>query len=176
MRKFGVFLIIVVLFFSVGCSKTTDKQPKPEIGKKEQIVQEVKVTIQRMHVDGDHLTRVQVTRKKEETAAKTALLALLELPSDKNYFNPIANSTIKLLSFVVQENGIAVVNFNEELKKIKGGSLFEQLFIGSIVNTLTENQEIKAVKILVEGKPIETLTGHLDLTEPLKRNENLLHK
>ena len=77
---------------------------------------------------------------------------------------------------MVQENGIAVVNFNEELKKIKGGSLFEQLFIGSIVNTLTENQEIKAVKILVEGKPIETLTGHLDLTEPLKRNENLLHK
>ena len=36
MRKFGVFLIIVVLFFSMGCSKTSDKQPKPEIGKKEQ--------------------------------------------------------------------------------------------------------------------------------------------
>ena len=164
------------MVLSAGCAKPQEEKRPMEPVKQEQIVQEIKVTIQRISNDGDHLTKTQVLRKKEESVAKTALLALLELPTDKTYFNPIAKSEIKLLSFKVQENGLAIVNFNKDLKKIKGGSLFELLFIGSIVNTLTENPEIKTVKILVEGEQIETLTGHLDLSEPLKQNEDLLHK
>lgn len=176
MKKYLSFLVVILMLLVVGCSRTAENTKPAETPKKEQIVNEIKVTIQRMHADGDHLAKVQVTRKKEDSAPKTALLALLELPSDKNYFNPVAKTEIKLLSFTIQDNGVALVNFSKELQKIKGGSLFEQLFIGSIVNTLTENPEIKAVQILVAGEKIETLTGHLDLTEPLKRDERLLHR
>ena len=44
----------------------------------------------------------------------------------------------------------------------------------AIVNTLTEFPEIKRVQILVEGKPVTSISGHMDLTEPLTRNETLL--
>jgi spore germination protein GerM len=44
----------------------------------------------------------------------------------------------------------------------------------SIVNTLTELPFVRAVTILVEGKPIGALTGHLDLEGPLRRNTSMV--
>ncbi|MBO5652568.1 MAG: GerMN domain-containing protein, partial [Selenomonas sp.] len=49
-----------------------------------------------------------------------------------------------------------------------------EMLVGSIVNTLTEFSEIKRVQLLVEGKKIESISGHLDLTKPVERMENLI--
>lgn len=46
----------------------------------------------------------------------------------------------------------------------------------AITNTLTEFPEIKKVQILVEGKKVITLSGHMDLEDPLTRNKSLLTK
>ena len=55
-----------------------------------------------------------------------------------------------------------------------GGSTGEELLIGSVVNTLTEFKEVNAVKFLIDGQEVETLSGHMDLSEPIKRMENLM--
>lgn len=49
-----------------------------------------------------------------------------------------------------------------------GGSLDEQLTTYSIVNALTANlPAVTAVQILVDGKEVDTLAGHVDLRQPL---------
>lgn len=65
-----------------------------------------------------------------------------------------------------------VLDFTHELQtNHTGGSTAELLTVYSIVNTLGRNLEgIKRIRMLVEGEEVETLMGHLDLTEPLSPN------
>ena len=42
--------------------------------------------------------------------------------------------------------------------------------MGAIVNTLTEFAAVERVQILVEGKKVNTLFGHVDISEPLGRS------
>ena len=52
-----------------------------------------------------------------------------------------------------------------------GGSLHEALTVYTIVNALTVNlPDITAVQILIDGREVDTLAGHIDLRHPLKRN------
>jgi hypothetical protein len=52
-----------------------------------------------------------------------------------------------------------------------GGSLDELLTVYSIVNALTMNlPAVTAVQVLVEGKEVDTLAGHVDLRRPLGKN------
>ena len=75
---------------------------------------------------------------------------------------------------VTVRDGLATVDFDGSiLKGFVGGSTGEEFLIGSIVNTLTNFPEVKRVKFLVDGKEIETLTGHMDLSTPLERMNNL---
>lgn len=50
---------------------------------------------------------------------------------------------------------------------LSGGSLEERLLVQSIVRTLTQLPEVRAVRFLVEGKPTETLMGHVSTARPL---------
>ncbi len=52
-----------------------------------------------------------------------------------------------------------------------GGSTGEELLISSVVKTLTEFPEVKKVKFLIDGKNVETFAGHMDLSEPLGRED-----
>ena len=58
-----------------------------------------------------------------------------------------------------------------------GGSLDEALTVYAIVNTLTVNlPEVAGVQVLVEGKEVDTLAGHLDLRHPLAKNLDWVEK
>lgn len=73
------------------------------------------------------------------------------------------------------KNGLAIVNFSRELKtKHLGGSSGELLTVYSIVNTLTQFPSVHRVQLLVEGERLETLTGHLDISQPLERDSSLI--
>lgn len=73
-----------------------------------------------------------------------------------------------VLKSVVVTDELAKADFNLELKtKHWGGSLGEMTTVYSIVNTLTQFPEIERVQILIEGQEVESLAGHLDLSEPL---------
>jgi len=51
-----------------------------------------------------------------------------------------------------------------------GGSLHEFLTVYAIVNAITINlPDITAVQVLVDGREVDTLVGHLDLRHPLRR-------
>lgn len=95
--------------------------------------------------------------------------------------NPVLGKTIpedvKVLGVTVDKNGLAVVDFSRELLTSHwGGSLGEIMTVYSVVNTLALLPDIEQVKFLVEGKEIETLTGHLDISEPIEPDWDLVEE
>ena len=81
-----------------------------------------------------------------------------------------------LRGLFITKDGTAYADFSPELgAKIHGGSMVEINTVYSIVNTLTLNfPSIKRVQILVDGRMLETLNGHLDLSRPLKQDLSLV--
>jgi hypothetical protein len=82
----------------------------------------------------------------------------------------------RLRQVYVLADGIAWIDFSEELRSgMGGGSAQEQLVVYSIVNSLAGNvPEIRRVGLLINGNPIDTLNGHLDLRRPLPPDPKLL--
>ncbi len=78
----------------------------------------------------------------------------------------------KLRTLFITDTGEAYVDFSPELSsKHPGGSLSELLTVYAIVDTLTVNlPAIVRVQILVDGKEVDTLAGHVDLRRPLPKN------
>ena len=78
----------------------------------------------------------------------------------------------KLRTLFVTERGEAFVDFSSELvTHHSGGSTDEILTVYTIVDVLTANlPAVTSVQLLVEGKQIETLAGHVDLSRPLAKN------
>lgn len=73
------------------------------------------------------------------------------------------------------ENNIAYIDFSEEMHtKHWGGATGESMTINSIVNTLTELDDIDKVGMTVEGEPLSI--EHAIMDEPVERNEEMIQK
>jgi hypothetical protein len=81
-------------------------------------------------------------------------------------------SATTLRSVYLTERGDAFVDLSIEARtKHTGGALDELFTVYAIVNALTMNlPAIKRVQILIEGKEVDTLAGHVDLRHPLQKN------
>jgi len=77
-----------------------------------------------------------------------------------------------LRAVFITEGGEAFVDLSREVVSAHpGGTLGELLTVYTLVNALTENlPAITAVQVLVDGKEVETLSGHIDLRRPLAKN------
>jgi spore germination protein GerM len=108
--------------------------------------------------------------------AKETVVELIHGPKGK--LIPTLPSKTKLIALQVDDQGLAKVNFSRALTQDHpGGSSAEIMTVYSVVNSLALNfPEIKRVQILVEGKEIETITGHLSLNRPTGPNPNLIKK
>ena len=101
-----------------------------------------------------------------------AVETLLEDPGEENLTKIFPNNAA--IRSVTVADGLAVVDLDGGfLKNFVGGSTGEEFLIGSVVDTLTNFPEVKRVKFLVDGKEIETLSGHMDLSTPLERMSDL---
>lgn len=67
------------------------------------------------------------------------------------------------------EGDVLTLDFNRALQENHGGgSTGELATVYSLVNSLVEGVPgVARVRFLIEGEPIETLVGHLDLSHPL---------
>lgn len=51
----------------------------------------------------------------------------------------------------------------------------KNLVLATIVNTLTELEQVQSVQFLIEGKPLGEVTGEMQLSAVMKRNEALIY-
>ena len=157
--------------------KKQDEKLPPELPQKskDKKEQEKEMKIKVYYPDESGIRLIGVDREVESGNDKyeAAVKAVMTPPVEKN-LTKIVNNDKSLISVKV-DNGEAIVNLNSNIKTgFSGGSTGEEFLIGSIVNTLTEFKEVQSVKFLVDGKTVETLSGHMDLSEPIKRMDNLL--
>ncbi|NLY51664.1 MAG: GerMN domain-containing protein [Firmicutes bacterium] len=74
-----------------------------------------------------------------------------------------------------QEGGTLVISLSGELVRSQYlGSNQETALVYSIVNTMAQLPEIESVQILIEGRVVESLADHVDLTAPLRPDYTLV--
>lgn len=82
----------------------------------------------------------------------------------------------KLRAFYVTDRGDAFVDLSGDVVSAHpGGSTTELLTVYAIVNAVTANlPAIQRVQLLVEGKEVDTIAGHVDVRRPLDRDATLV--
>ena len=107
---------------------------------------------------------------------KEILLAQLQAPP-ASYVSPIPAGTM-LRAFYATDRGDAFVDLSKEVSTAhSGGSLAELLTVHTIVNAVTTNlPAIKRVQILIEGREVDTIAGHVDIRRPLIRDLSLVRE
>jgi spore germination protein GerM len=77
-----------------------------------------------------------------------------------------------LRALYLTDKGDAFVDLSVEARtKHTGGALDELFTVYAIVNALTTNlPAVARVQILVDGKEVDTLAGHVDLRHPLQKS------
>ncbi len=82
----------------------------------------------------------------------------------------------QLHALFVTPQGEAYVDLSGDVSRAHpGGSLNELLTIYTIVDALTANlPAVSSVQILIDGKEVDTLAGHVDLRRPIMKNLDIV--
>ncbi|MCL6471224.1 MAG: GerMN domain-containing protein [Firmicutes bacterium] len=112
---------------------------------------------------------------KTQDVAKSIMEELVKGPKDKGLYPTVPPDT--KINAVTINGGVASVDFSRSfIDGNPGGSTGEIMAVYSVVNTLTELPGIQKVQILIDGKPVDTITGHLDTSEPLARDDSIIKR
>ncbi|HKB11586.1 MAG TPA: GerMN domain-containing protein [Vicinamibacterales bacterium] len=123
--------------------------------------------------DGMRLTGVERDIAYGEGATEQAreILAAQVAPVIEPLVSAVPAGTAVRAVFLT-EGGEAYVDLSREVVAAHpGGTVNELLTVYTIVNALTVNlPAVTAVQLLVDGKEVDTLAGHVDLRQPLGKN------
>jgi spore germination protein GerM len=133
------------------------------------------------YVSDDGAELIQVPREvlfgdTPALQARYIVQAQLEAPA-KGFASAIPPG-VKVRSLFLGAHNEAFVDLSPEIMKgHHGGSLDEALAVFAIVNAVTSNlPDVSAVQILVDGKEVDSLAGHIDLREPINRANAWIRK
>lgn len=177
MKKIILLVLLLCAVIIGGCGEDK-KQPNGvnEGAKQEQVVQKQSFIVYRAAADGSEklLPEKFTVAANGKGIAENALIALVSTkPQDARMDDVIPIGT-KVLSLRIDDKGTAYADFSKELAKKGQGSYGEMMLCYAITNTLTEFPQIKRVQILIEGQKVTTISGHMDVEDPLERNDSLL--
>jgi spore germination protein GerM len=99
------------------------------------------------------------------SAAIEALLAL-ELPEDPELFTSVPSGTI--LRSVAVDGSIATLDLGGGIVGSSGASAQERTFAQQLAHTARVDTSITAIRLTVDGAPIDELWGHLDWSVPVE--------
>jgi hypothetical protein len=131
-----------------------------------------KIKARLFYVSDDGLRLVSVEREipfGQGTLAQAKEIVEAQIaPPDPALVSAIPAGT-RLRAIFVDAQGQAFVDLSPEVSSAHpGGTLEESLTVYSIVDAITANlPAVKAVQILVNGREVDTLAGHVDLRRPL---------
>ena len=104
------------------------------------------------------------------------ILAQLQTPPAPYVSVTPAGTTLR--AFYVTERGDAFVDLSGEISRAHpGGSFAELLTVYAIVNAVSANLTgVQRVQLLVDGKEVDTIAGHVDVRRPLQRDLTLVRE
>lgn len=123
--------------------------------------------------DGTKLAGIERDVPFNEDAAEQAraIVAAQVAPVADPLLSAVPPGTT-LRGLFLTPNGEAYVDLSGQVASAHtGGTLDELLTVYTIVNALTVNlPAVTTVQLLVDGKEVQTLSGHVDLRRPLTKN------
>lgn len=179
MRKLILLMLLLCAAIASGCSETNPpkQEAKPvAVAETKQEQKDISFIVYRAAADGsEKLLPEKITMKDNgKSLPENALIALVSTKPQDAKMDDVVPIGTKVRSLKIDKDGTAYADFSKELAKKGQGSYGELMLCYGITNTLTEFKEIKRVQILVEGKKVITLSGHMDIEDPLERNKTLL--
>jgi spore germination protein GerM len=174
----GAVLVVglVVLFF-VGPSwltTTPTAEPDAAVAPVSSNVRKIRARLLYVAEDGVRLLPVeQEVVYGEGTVEQAKRIIEAQVAQPKPPLVTAIPAGTKLKTVFVTAKGEAFVDLTAELRSSQqGGTTNEILTSYTLVHALTLNlPAITSVQILIDGKEVDTLAGHLDLRRPLEQDE-----
>lgn len=140
----------------------------PKVTTTTQPAKKVEIELYFGNNQGDKIVKEMRSVNETSNLPKAAMEQLIAGPESKDLIDTIPEGT-KILNVDIIK-GVAYANFSSELStKHWGGSAMEALTIQSIVDTLSQFNGVKQVKILLDGSPADTIAGHIDVSQPFTK-------
>jgi hypothetical protein len=171
----AVVLVVVGLPRGGGAAKTAPVATASPGGNAQPAMlgRKIKARLFYVSADGTRLTAVErEVVYGDGPAAQAQLIINAQLaPVAAPLVSAVPPGTT-LRALYLNAKGEAYVDLSRDVVKAHtGGSLDELLTIYTVVNALTSNlPAVTSVQVLVEGKEVDTLAGHVDLRRPLAKN------
>jgi spore germination protein GerM len=176
----GVLVVtaLIVLYLPRWQATPTSAAAKPAVAQAPAVLSQptgrkIKAHLYYINDEGTGLTSVERDVAYGETPADQAREIVLAqiAPAGEPLVSAIPNGTA-LRALFLTDKGEAFVDFSRDLASSHpGGTLDELLTVYAIVNVLATNMPaVHSVQLLVDGKEVDTLAGHVDLRRPLVKN------
>lgn len=180
----GLLIGVVLVLVAIGVRRTGNS-PRPPVAasgppaaaasaEPAMLGRKIKARLFYVSEDGTRLTSVErEVLYGDGPAAQAQVLINAQLaPAAAPLVSAIPPGTTLRAIYLNAAKGEAYVDLSREaMTAHTGGSLDELLTIYTIVNALTANlPAVTSVQVLVDGKEIDTLAGHVDLRKPLVKN------
>ncbi len=173
----GIIICLSISLLLISHSKRTiiqDAPPKlPDIANPTNTLPESQeINLFLLETDGTELIpkKVELRLYLDTTERMKQIISALIKETPPNFRNPIPRGTI--LNHVYMDNQrTAYLDFSHHLSSGQiGGTTAEFLTISSILKTVFDAfpNAVLHIQILIEGAEQETLSGHIDISQPLR--------
>lgn len=138
------------------------------------------ITVRLFYLDAEGTRLVSVEHEvpyEPQTVAQARQIIEAQLASSSGSGNTTPMSAIPpgttLRALFVTDTGTAFVDLSRDVASAHpGGTTSELLTVYTVVQALTTNlPAITSVQLLVDGKEVDTLAGHVDIKRPLPRGD-----
>jgi hypothetical protein len=181
----GLLVGIAVVLIVVNLPRGGAPKPAPNVGvtppaeTQAMLGRKIKARLFYLSEDG---TRLKAVEREvvygEGPAAQAQLIINAQLASVAAPLVSAVPAGTTLRALYLGPKGDAYVDLSRDVVTAHtGGSLDELLTIYTVVNALTSNlPAVTSVQVLVDGKEVDTLAGHVDLRRPLAKNLALVEQ
>ena len=172
----GIIIALAVTLLLIAKSKQTEiseAPPKlPKTDQSDESFQTEQVNIFLLDPESLEVKPIKVeVRLNHETIDRLkSIVDTLTKETPTDYRNPIPRGTV-LKEVYIDTQKTVYLDFSHHLTDGHiGGTTAEFMTISAILKTVFDNfpDEVKHIQLLVEGQEIETLTGHVNLSAPMR--------
>jgi hypothetical protein len=166
---FWYYVLTLIMLFAVSTSGSY-VYFKPKVALNSAFIEDLKSQRPKKESikDETDLLRLYKNRSQEENTLKAQRESLLITVEDmiKQYMKPYG---VALLDLYMDKKGTVYADFNNELRKNFDGDAYEEYkIIAGLYRSIKQNVSgFRAIKILIEGQEIDSLGGHIDISEPI---------
>ena len=172
-------IALVVIARGAGWFLTNTPKTTPETAPPATPAETAHITATLFYASSDGRALVPVRREVPlasgvvEQGRQILLTELKGAPAP--YIKVIPEGTT-LRGFYVTDRGDAFVDLGPEIVRAHpGGSLNELFTVYALVNAVTANlPAVQRVQLLVDGKEVDAIAGHVDIRRPLTRDTSLV--